>query len=110
MLYDRENFLISRKKISMHNLKTLRKKKKYSQIKLSYLTGVSSSSIEAYEQGVRVPSLPIIYKIAEVLDCSIDYLIGRNTDIENYYTLSESDKKKVIKYIKNIKKSSKDTK
>ena len=110
MLYDRENFIISRKKINMSNLKTLRKKKKYSQIKLGYLTGVSSSSIEAYEQGVRVPSLPIIYKIAEVLDCSIDYLIGRNTDIENYYTLSENDKKKVMKYIKNIKKSSKDIK
>ena len=110
MLYDREEFITSRNKIDMHNLKTLRKSKKFSQIKLSHLTGVSSSSIEAYEQGVRVPSLPITYKLAEVLGCSIDYLVGKNNDLEPYYTLTESDKKKVIKYIKGLKNSSKDKK
>ena len=67
MIINKEEFNISKDKIDMSNLKTLRKKKGYSQIKLQHLTGVSGSSIEAYEQKVRIPSLPIAYRLSEVL-------------------------------------------
>lgn len=86
----------------MGNLKELRLKKGYSQVKLQHLVGVSTSSIEAYEQKVRIPSLPIAYRLSEVLGCSIDYLVGKSNELEEFYSLSQSDKNKVIELIKNL--------
>ena len=86
-------------KIDMRNLKKMRREKNYSQIKLQHLVGVSDSSIAAYEQNIRIPSLAIAYRLSEVLGCSIDYLIGRSNEIEGYYKLSEEDKNKVVKLI-----------
>ena len=89
----------------MSNLKKMRKEKNYSQVKLQHLVGVSDSSIAAYEQNVRVPSLAIAYRLSEVLGCSIDFLIGRSNALENYYKLSEDNKKKVLKYIDELHKN-----
>lgn len=94
-----EEFSKSKNNINMSNLKTLRLNKGYSQVKLQHLVGVSSSSIEAYEQGVRIPSLPVIYKLSEVLDCSIDTLVGKEKEIDKYFLLSLEDKEKIIKEI-----------
>lgn len=57
MRNNKEEFKISKDKIDMSNLKKLREEKKYSRVKVQHLVGVSNSSIEAYEQGVRIPSL-----------------------------------------------------
>lgn len=102
MRNNKEEFVINKQKIDMSNLKVLRLKKKYSQVKLQHLVGVSESSIEAYEQGVRIPSLPVIYRISEVLGCSIDHLVGKSNEIENYYSLSESDRCKVQELINKL--------
>ena len=99
MRINKSDFKSSKDKINMANLKELRLKKGYSQVKLQHLVGVSSSSIEAYEQGVRIPSLPVIYKLSEVLDCSIDCLVGKEKEIDKYYSLTEDDKEKIIKKI-----------
>ena len=90
----------------MSNLKTLRTKKGYSQIKLQHLVGVSTSSIEAYEQKIRIPSLPVAYRLSEVLGCSIDYLVGKSHELDKYYLLSQSDKDKVIELINSLSKNS----
>lgn len=89
----------------MSNLKPLRLKKEYSQIKLQHLVGVSSSSIEAYEQKVRIPSLPVAYRLSEVLGCSIDYLVGKSSELDKYYLLSQSDKDKVVELINLLSKN-----
>lgn len=99
MRNNKEEFKISKDKIDMSNLKKLRDEKKYSQIKVQHLVGVSNSSVEAYEQGVRIPSLPVAYRMAEVFGVSIDYLVGRSNELEKYYMLSKDDKDKVNKYI-----------
>ena len=104
MRNNKEEFNISKKKIDMSNLKKLRIKKGYSQIKLQHLAGVSTSSIEAYEQKVRIPSLPIAYRLSEILGCSIDYLVGKSNELDKYYLLSESDKNKVIEFISYLNK------
>ena len=93
---------MSKSKIDMSNLKTLRIKKEYSQIKLQHLVGVSGSSIEAYEQKVRIPSLPVAYRLSEVLGCSIDYLVGKSNELDKYYLLSQSDKDKVVELIDSL--------
>lgn len=102
MRNNKEEFNISKAKIDMSNLKKIRLRKGYSQIKLQHLVGVSTSSIEAYEQKVRIPSLPIAYRLSEVLGCSIDYLVGKGTELDKYYMLSEDDRKKVLYLINNL--------
>lgn len=104
MRNNKEEFSISKSKIDMTNLKIIRNKKSYSQIKLQHLVGVSSSSIEAYEQKVRIPSLPIAYRLSEVLGCSIDFLVGKSNEIDKYYLLSEKDKQEVINLINRLYK------
>ena len=104
MRNNKEEFNMSKSKIDMSNLKTLRTNKEYSQIKLQHLVGVSSSSIEAYKQKVRIPSLPVAYRLSEVLGCSIDYLVGKSNKLDKYYLLSQSDKDKVINLIDTLSK------
>lgn len=99
MRNNKEEFKISKDKIDMSNLKKLREEKKYSQVKVQHLVGVSNSSVEAYEQGVQIQSLPVAYRMAEVFGVSIDYLVGRSNELEKYYMLSKDDKDKVNKYI-----------
>ena len=53
----------------------LRKQKGYSREALAKLCGVSSKSIQNYENGSRVPIIDNIKKIATVLETSVDYLI-----------------------------------
>lgn len=105
MRNNRDEFNISKEKIDMSNLKIVRQKKGYSQIKLQHLVGVSTSSIEAYEQKVRIPSLPVAYRLSEVLGCSIDYLVGKSHELDRYYLLSQHDKDKVIELIENLSKN-----
>ena len=104
MIINKEEFNMSKDKIDMSNLNTLRKKKGYSHITLQHLAGVSGSSIEAYEQKVRIPSLPVVYKLSEVLDCSIDYLVGKSHELNNYYLLSQKDKEEVVELINKLSK------
>ena len=104
MRNNKEEFSISKGKIDLCNLKELRMKKGYSQIKLQHLVGVSTSSIEAYEQKVRIPSLPVAYRLSEVLSCSIDYLVGKSNELEKFYSLSQAAKNKVLDLIEELSK------
>lgn len=97
-----EEFAISKSKIDMTNLKTARERMDYSQVKLQHVVKVPTSSIEAYEQGIQIPSLPVAYRLSEVLNCSIDYLVGKNNDLEKYYYLSKENKEKVKLFIDSL--------
>lgn len=97
-----EEFTNSKSKIDMSNLKTARERLNYSQVKLQHPVGVSTSSTEAYEQGVRISSLPVAYRLSEVLNCSIDYLVGKNNELEKYHFLSKENKEKVNLFIDSL--------
>lgn len=56
---------------------------------------------------IRIPSLQVAYGLAEVLNCSIDYLCGRSNELEKYYTLSESNRNTVLKLIEELADKSK---
>ncbi len=49
-----------------------------SQQKLANLIGVTHASISYWENGVNIPNVLDIWKIADALNMSIDELIGRN--------------------------------
>lgn len=58
-------------------LKEKRKENGYSQEYLAEKIGVSRVNISNYELGLKVPSLAVMWKLADFLNCSIDELIGR---------------------------------
>ncbi|MDN5344587.1 MAG: repressor LexA [Clostridia bacterium] len=59
-------------------LKFYREKKGLSQQELADALGVSRSAVTKYEAGERFPDEAILLKIANVLGCSLDSLMGRN--------------------------------
>lgn len=65
-----------------NRLKKLRKDKKISQEDFAKKIGVSRSSVGNYETNQNMPTAEILDKIADILDCSIDYLLCK-TDIKN---------------------------
>lgn len=102
MRNDVEKYNKTREKIDMSNIKKLRKEMNYNQTKLQHIVGVSESSIQAYEQNVKIPSLVNAYNLADALNCSIDFIVGRNNELENYYKLSKDNKNKVVAYINGL--------
>jgi transcriptional regulator with XRE-family HTH domain len=64
-------------------LKALREAKTLSQEQLSDLAGLSQSVIAKSENGKNRPRSDALDKLAEALDCTIDYLHERGPDYES---------------------------
>ena len=78
-----------------------RKKKNLSQVALGKLIGTSGDVIGRYERGDITPSIGVVHKIADALEVSIDFLIGKSSveldketlkRLENIAALSDKDK------------------
>lgn len=61
----------------MLNMKIARIKKGLSQIELGDKIGVSNRMISQYESGYSTPGVDTLVKIADVLEVTVDYLLGR---------------------------------
>lgn len=48
------------------------------QQKMADILGITLNSYQKYEQGERCPSYDLLVHIADTLDISIDYLLGRD--------------------------------
>lgn len=59
------------------NMMLLRKKKAISQAELGKMIGTSGDVIGRYERGDISPSIEAVAKIADALEVSVDYLIGK---------------------------------
>lgn len=62
------------------NLRILRKDKKISQTQLAQDLGVSQRTISHYENGSAEPSLDGLCRIADLLEITTDFLLGRKAD------------------------------
>ena len=101
----------------MKNLKEARDKRKVTQIGLSMGVSISQETISAYESGKSMPSTQTLIRIADFLNTSTDYLLGRiskdipltqimnekvdeqmNQLLNNYALLSENQKKDLLWY------------
>lgn len=70
-------------------IKKLKSKKKITNDKLSELTGIPLSTLSKIMAGISdSPKLSNIVSIAEVLDCSLDYIVNGTPENKNNYTLS----------------------
>lgn len=63
-------------------LRELRKKENFTQVEVAEKLGISQPAYASWERGVKKPTQGNLVKIAQVLNVSIDYLVG-NSDEEN---------------------------
>lgn len=76
--------------VIMERLKQLRERKNMTQVRLGIELGVSQETISGYEIGKAVPPADMLVKLADTLDASVDYILGR-TDDKQLKKLSKSD-------------------
>lgn len=105
----------------MERLKTIREKRNITQIRLSVGVSVSQETISAYESGKAMPSADTLVKLADFLNTSTDYLLGRIKDdtplnqisneivdkqltelLNNYARLNNSQKKDLVWYSEKV--------
>lgn len=72
-------------------LKELRKKRGLSQTELAKLIGVTPSTISQVESNLIYPSLPALFKIAEILSIDISSFFHESADIGNTIVYTDSD-------------------
>lgn len=88
-------------------LKLLRSKYGLSQKQVADKLGVSPSIVSGYETGERTPSTEILLFISYLYNCSIDYLLGKQTTepqiILNTDGLTENQIKAINALIESIK-------
>lgn len=68
-------------------LKNLRKKVGLTQVDVAGKLGISQQAYASWERGVKKPTQENLVKIAQVLNVSVDYLVGnsdeRTDDLDN---------------------------
>ena len=58
-------------------IRKTRESKELSLTAFAEAVGVTKQAMSAYEKGMYVPSAIVLGVIADVLECSADYLLGR---------------------------------
>ena len=110
------------KEYYMVNLRQARENKGITQVKMSVDLGIAQETISGYEIGRITPSIKVLHKIADYLNTTTDYLLGRvDTDIPlmkikandiseeesqllfDYRHLNEDKKKELIWYVNALK-------
>ena len=61
-------------------IRTLRKEKKMKQGEAAEILGLSVSSYCRYERGEREPDAAVLWRMADLYEVSVDYLIGRSEE------------------------------
>lgn len=65
--------------ILKNNIKSVRESKNMTQKECADLLGVTLRAWQTYEQGVSEPKHELLFKIADMFNVSLDYLLGRET-------------------------------
>ena len=61
--------------MEMLGLKQIRKRKKFSQLKVAMDLNISREALSYYENGKRNPDLAMLIRLSEYFNVSIDFLI-----------------------------------
>lgn len=95
VINDRDNYEKIKSSISMDNLRKIIKSKGYTTTKVAMESKISESTINAYINGQKLPSITSLISMSEFLKCNSDYLLGRTDnpmkidDIEKLHTNEE---------------------
>ena len=63
-------------------LKDLRKKANFTQVEVAEKLGISQPAYASWERGVKKPTQENLVKIAQVLNVSVDYLVGNLEELD----------------------------
>lgn len=74
----------------MERVRELREAKNMTQLNLGMKLEVAQETISGYEIGRAEPNMDMLVKLADALDTSVDYLLGR-TDIKVFAQFGQSD-------------------
>lgn len=88
-------------------LTNCRKQKRMTMLIVSKLLDISQPAYSKYEYGTREPNFERLIKIADIFGVTLDYLFGRETQIEQVEETKKSvtfDDIKIEIVIKNITK------
>src|SRR5574344_870185 len=107
----------------MNNIKKLRVKRNITQVDLAKIINVKQETISAYESGKAQPSADALIKMANIMNTSTDYLLGRIEDdspltnfnfkemnpktykmLNNFIMLKEKQKDDVLWYSEAVRK------
>ena len=107
-------------------LKTLRKEAGLTQVDVAEKLGISQPAYASWERGVKKPTQENLVKIAQVLNVSVDYLVGNSEEeldeldnIELLFRMNSKElteeekavfKKELIEFMMERKKSFKQNK
>lgn len=69
--------MVEKGKIFSERLRTARKSKRLSQVDLAKRTDLLPSAVSHFENGRRSPSFDNLRKLADALEVTVDYLLGR---------------------------------
>ena len=87
-------------------LKELRKQAKLTQVELAGKLGIVQSSYADWERGKKKPTQDNLVKIAQVLNVSVDYLVGnseeKSDDLDNIELLFRMNSKGLTEKEKEI--------
>lgn len=81
-------------------LKELREDKGLTQLELANILKVSRQSVSGYENGMVEPTINTLIKLADLYNCSLDYLVGRSKDKHNLNLYSVENKEYILELIK----------
>ncbi|KUO40381.1 MAG: hypothetical protein AVW05_03705 [Hadesarchaea archaeon DG-33] len=70
------------KKALKNRIIEARERKGINQAKLAQEAGITPAAISQIENGHRVPTIPVLHRIATVLGVSMDYLSGKTDESE----------------------------
>jgi len=76
-----KNFEVFAMSIFSDRLKIARKAKNITQKAMAERLGIQETSYQLYEYGKREPNHANTVKIADILDVSLDYLLGRSDSL-----------------------------
>lgn len=67
----------------MNRIKELRQKKELTQKELATMLKLNQTAIGKYERGELEPCIATLQQLADIFDCSIDYIVGRKNNLDN---------------------------
>ena len=85
-----------------NNIKNERLANNLSQDELAEMLGEYSVYVSAFEQGIEIPSLRQLVRMADIFDCSVDWLLGREKRQKRQITESKMTREQFEEIKKNI--------
>ena len=87
-----------------NKIKILRENKGLSQKALADKLGITRSSVNAWEQGISVPSTQYVLELANLFEVSTDYLLNfKNDNAINIDGLNDKEVKIILELINYFK-------